>query len=67
MRDPFGRFTSEGLLGNKHAWKGDAAGRWAMHKRAQGGAQVTEGLEWPVLFAVVMTVLFLAWVFGDRS
>lgn len=28
------RFTSEGLIGNKNAWKGEAAGRWAMHKRA---------------------------------
>lgn len=25
------------------------------------------GLEWPILFAVVMTLLFLAWVFGEKK
>lgn len=27
---------------------------------------IADGLEWPVLFAVVMTLLFLAWVFGEK-
>jgi hypothetical protein len=26
-----------------------------------------EGLEWPVLFVVVMTLLFLAWVLGEKK
>lgn len=28
---------------------------------------IADGLEWPVLFVVVMTLLFLAWVFGGKE
>lgn len=28
---------------------------------------IADGLEWLVLFVVVMTLLFLAWVFGEKK
>jgi hypothetical protein len=29
--------------------------------------QIMPGTEWPILFVVVMTLLFLAWVFGSKE